>query len=134
MWREIKRPSGWDTSSSKLYVTCMFDSDHRGQKEDGLEQLTPFEARLIALAQTTVGGFPRVFRACSALVPRLFRACSALVPRLPLSVRGCAGARASWRARVQVHVFRIKGRSGGTGQKGNLTPPNLTPQVSVEDT
>jgi hypothetical protein len=32
MWREIKRPSKWDTKSSKLYVTCMFDSDHRGQK------------------------------------------------------------------------------------------------------
>ena len=30
MWRKTKRPSKWDPKSSKLYVTRMFDSDHRG--------------------------------------------------------------------------------------------------------
>ena len=31
-WRIIQRPKKWCTKTGKLYITCMFDSDHRGQK------------------------------------------------------------------------------------------------------
>jgi hypothetical protein len=31
-WRTITRPKKWSTKTGKLYITCMFDSDHRGQK------------------------------------------------------------------------------------------------------
>jgi hypothetical protein len=31
-WRTITRPKKWSTKTGKLYITCMFDSDHMGQK------------------------------------------------------------------------------------------------------
>jgi hypothetical protein len=30
MWRRISRPKGWSMKDGKIWVTCMFDSDHRG--------------------------------------------------------------------------------------------------------